>query len=546
MKAGKQLKLDIIGLLNLNKISVDEARQALNVSERTVFRYLDVFRAKGPSFVFHGNCGKAPVNKTSPDDLQSAARLMKEKYFDFNVTHALEKLSKDDGLKINRETFRKVCHLEGMVKRAQRRKSKVRKARDRITQEGVMLQMDGSPHRWFGGEESCLIGVIDDATSEVWGAEFFESETTMGCMKVLKAVIEKKGLFNILYTDKAGIFGGQKRVSFSQVRRALSELGINIIFANSAQAKGRIERLWGTLQDRLVPEMRLRKIKSQESANEFLSDQYLENDHNKKFKVLARNLEPAWRAVPGTIDLNEIFCIKERRSVKNDHTYSFEGRLYKITSELKHSIQNQKIEIRTYLDGSQKVFFANRELEVSQHHLQPQISGVEKLKIIITEKDAVTVRKDSHIEYCGGFYSVDESYIEKKVIVRERENVVLIYHRSQLIETHQKLLKGLRQSSTKPEHLGPWQKTLLPGSIYRKAASQIGPWCDKLIFAILQRGQGVVDNKSIWGIISYKKSYQRQSLEEACKLAYEIGTTNYRGVSTVLNLRYKKKIASGQ
>lgn len=546
MKAEKQLKLDTIGLLNLNKISLFEARQLLNVSERTIFRYLDDFKAKGPGFVFHGNTGKAPKNKTSVIDLQLAANLMKEKYFDFNLTHALEKLSKEDGLKINRETFRKACHTEGMVKRAQRRKSKVRKARDRIPQEGVMLQMDGSPHRWFGNQESCLIGVIDDATSEVWGAEFFESETTVGCMKVLKSVIEKKGLFNILYTDKAGIFGGQKRVSFSQVKRALEELGISIIFANSAQAKGRIERLWGTMQDRLVPEMRLRKIKSQESANDFLSNQYLENEHNQKFKVLAKNLVPAWRAVPSSIDLNEIFCIKERRSVKNDHTYSFEGRLYKIKTDLKHSIQNQKIEIRSYLDGSRKVFFAGVELQVAQHHLQPQIVLSDKLKIIVDEKDAVKVRKDGHIEYQSGFYSVEEKYIEKQVVVRERDNVILIYCRTQLIETHQKLLRGQRVSSTKPEHLGPWQKTLLPGSVYRKAAAQIGPWCDKLIFAILQRGQGVVDNKSIWGIIGHNKIYQRQSLEEACKIAYEMGSANYRGVSSVLNLKYKKNIVGGR
>lgn len=546
MKADKQLRLNTIELLNLKKISVADAIQLLNVSERTVFRYLDDFKAKGPGFVLHGNVGKVPINRTSTSDLQLAAKLMKEKYFDFNLTHALEKLAKDEGLRINRETFRKVCHQEGMVKRAQRRKSKIRKARDRITQEGVMLQMDGSPHRWFGGEETCLVGVIDDATSEVWGAEFFESETTMACLKVLKSVIEKKGLFSILYTDRAGIFGGQKRVRFSQVKRALGELGINIIFANSPQAKGRIERLWGTLQDRLVPEMRLRNIKSQETANDYLTEQYLENEHNKKFKVLPRNLEPAWRAVPLGIDLTEIFCLKERRSVKRDHTYSFEGRLYKIISEFKHSIESQKIEIRTYLDGSQKVFFADREIVVSQHHLQPQISGVERLKIIIDEKDAVTVRKDSHVEYCGGHYSVDESFIGKQVIIRERENVVLIYHRTKLIETHQKLHKGLRQSSTRPEHLGPWQKTLLPGSVYRKAGSQIGPWCDKLIFALLSRGQGVVDNKSIWGIINYKKSYSRQALEEACKIAYETGAASYRGVSTILGLRYKKKIASGQ
>ena len=215
MDAQKQLKHDIISLLNQKKISLDEAGKALNVSERTVLRYLKNFQSKGLAFVFHGNAGRIPNNKTSVDFIERSKELMKEKYFDFNMTHALEKISLVEDVKINRETFRKICHKIGMVKKAHRRKSKIRKVRDRIPQEGIMLQMDGSPHRWFGGVEYCLIGAIDDASSEVPCAEFFESETTLGCMKVLKDIIRKKGLFAILYTDKAGIFGGPKRVSFS-------------------------------------------------------------------------------------------------------------------------------------------------------------------------------------------------------------------------------------------------------------------------------------------------------------------------------------------
>ena len=147
---------------------------------------------------------------------------MKEKYFDFNLTHAMEKLVKDEGIKINRETFRKACHEINLVKKAKRRKRKVHRLRTRTAQAGVFLQMDGSPHRWFNNEVSCLIGAIDDASNENYYSEFFESETTVGCLKVLRKIIEKKGLFNILYVDRAGIFGGPKRVHFSQVKRALS------------------------------------------------------------------------------------------------------------------------------------------------------------------------------------------------------------------------------------------------------------------------------------------------------------------------------------
>jgi len=537
--AEKQLKLDIISLLNSKKISLDEARVALNVSERSVRRFLQLFLKNGPAFVLHGNSGKTPHNKIDSATISKAKKLVKEKYFDFNMTHALEKLSAEEGLVINRETFRKNCHEIGMVKRAQKRRAKPKKARDRITQAGVMLQMDGSPHRWFGGVESCLIGAIDDATSEVVGAEFFESETTLGCMRVLKNIVEKKGLFNILYTDKAGIFGGPKRVQFSQVKRALSELGISIIFANSPQAKGRIERLWGTLQDRMIPEMRVRKIRSFSSANHFLQEQYLPNDHNKKFMVLPRNLVPAWRVLPDTIDLNNIFCLKERRSVKNDHTFSWNGITYKLTSDFKYSIQSQQIEIRTYLDGTWKVFFADREVEVIQHHTQPKIS-LESVQILLDEKDSFKVRKDSHVQIPSGYYSVDEKFIGKQVTIAERDKCILIYFQGKLIESHEKLLNRPTKSSTKSEHMGPWQKTLLPGSIYRKAASCIGPHCDQLIFILLQRGQGIVDNKSIWGIVNLQKMYQRTAVDEACRIAIKMSSCDYGGVASIMRLRYKK------
>jgi transposase len=543
--AGKQLKHDIISLLFNNKISLYEARNALNVSERTVWRYLESFQTKGPTYFLHGNLGRSPVNKTTSELISRSKVLMKDKYFDFNMTHALEKLFKDDGIKINRETFRKICHEIGMVKKAHRRQSHARKVRDRITQEGVMLQMDGSPHRWFGSQETCLIGVIDDATSEVHGAEFFESETTMGCMKVLRDVIQKKGLFSILYTDKAGIFGGQKRVSFSQVKRALEELGISIIFANSPQAKGRVERLWGTLQDRLIPEMRIRKITSMGTSNHFLQTEYLPDEHNKRFKVLPRNLVPAWRPLPAEMDLDQIFCLKDRRTVKNDHTFSWNNVLYKIISELKHSIQNQKVEIRTYLDGTWKVFFADLEIEVAQHHIQPKMYVVEKAVVVEYEKDTIKVRKDSHVEYQNKYYSVDPVYIGKKVQVIASENTVIIYHERKIIETHKKVVGQFLRASTKPEHLAPWQSTLKLGSVYRRAAGVIGPSCDKIIFTILQRGQGVVDNKSIWAILGLRKEYARASVEEACKLAYETGSCDYRGVATILGLRYRKQVIAG-
>lgn len=544
MNAQNQLIIDIIEKLRANKISLETAIKVLNVSERTVFRYVAGFTKFGVSYFNHGNKNRSPKNKINFEVILNSKKLMKEKYFDFNVTHALEKLKVEENIIINRESFRKICHEINLVKKEKRRSRKVRKLRNRTPQAGIMLQMDGSHHRWFNAEESCLIGAIDDANNENYYSEFFAEETTVGCLKVLWEIIKKKGLFSILYTDRAGLFGGPKRAEFSQVKRALNELGIQIIYANSAEAKGRIERHWGTLQDRLVPEMRLRKIKSYEAANDFLQRQFLPNEYNKKFKVVPSNLESGWRKLPSEIDLNEIFCLKYLRAVKSDHTYSFNGQIYRIKSNLKYSIQNQKIEIRIYLDEKLRVYFADQELEVESHQSPVKMNVDDKMELLLEEKDSIKVRKDSHVLYQNKYYSVSPEFIGQSIVIKEHEAVLLFYLRKKLIESHTKIKNQFIKSITKPEHLKPWQDTLLPTSIYRAAAKRIGEKCDRLIFTILQRGQGVVDNKNIWAIIGLKKSYPCVAINEACEFSFETGSANYRSVMAYLNLRHKRTVNS--
>jgi len=543
VNAENQLILDIIQKLFLKKITFETALQVLNVSERTIFRYLKKYEVLGVGFLTHGNKNKVPANKTSTDEIEKAKVLMTEKYFDFNMTHTLEKFKKDEDIKINRETFRKICHEINLVKKAKRRRKTVRKLRTRTAQAGIFLQMDGSPHRWFNNEVSCLIGAIDDANNENYYSEFFESETTVGCLKVLRKIIEKKGIFSILYVDRAGIFGGPKRVHFSQVKRALEELGIKIIFANSAEAKGRIERHWQTLQDRMVPEMRLRKIKSFEAANDYLQNQFLPNDYNKVFKVVPADLEPGWKKLPDSVNLDEIFCLKHARSVKSDHTFSYNGVVYRIKSDLKYSIQNQKVKVRIYLDETQKIFFAEKELEVEVYQLPVRMDIDEKVKVILEEKSTIKVRKDSHVEHENKFYSVNPELLGKFVIIKEYEDNLLIYHHKKLVESHRKIKNQFVKSSTKPEHLKPWQATLLETSIYRRAAKNIGKHVDQVIFIILQKGQGVVDNKSIWAIIELKKHYAKTAIDEACEYAIRVSSVNYRTIAAHLKLRYRKTIA---
>lgn len=536
MNANEQLTLDVITKVFSSLMNRKMAQQVLGVSERTLERYLQAYRKEGPVFVKHGNCNKTPTNKTVLDLKSKVQILVKEKYYDFNMCHCMEKLREEQGIEVKRETFRKWCHEINMVKRAKRRRGKVRKLRERMEQTGLLLQMDGSPFRWFGGKPSCLIAAIDDADSEVPFGEFFHSEDTIGCMRVLQKVVEKKGIFQVLYVDRAGIFGGMKRAQFSQVKRALGELGIHVIFANSPEAKGRIERLWDTLQDRLVPEMRMRGIKTYEAANHFLQRQYLPNMHNPKFKVVPANLQTAYKLLPEGINLKEIFCLKDYRVVAKDHTISLNNETYQIDSPLKYSIYRQKIEIRTYQDLSWKAFFGGKEIKIKKVK-KPQ-KATAKMADFFPEVEIHTerVRLDEHVRYLNHYYSVDKKYVGKKVSTCEKNGLVLIYHKGKLIEKRPKITDPDQLCSTKSQHLSAWQEAMKKGSIYRKTAIRQGSHVDKLILAMLNRGNGFIDNKSIWGVLDCEKYYPISAVNEACKYALEVKSPTLKAVKVFLRL----------
>jgi transposase len=364
MKGWDQLCLELVCKVSQGQMRRGQAELLLGIKERTFRRYLKGYRERGIDFIRHGNKGRAPINKNNVDMQNRIQDLMKEKYFDFNMEHAREKILEETRWSIKRETFRKWCHEIGMVKKEKKRRSRPRYKRERMPQPGLLEQMDGSTHRWFGERETCLIAVVDDATSTVVGAEFFEGETTFGCLKVLSEVVTNYGVFKGLYVDHAGVYGGIKRQGFSQVKRAVEELGSHVIFANSPEVKGRIERLFGTLQDRLVAEMRLNKIRTIEQANEYLKLVYIPHQHNPRFSVQAHNTQPAWTALPLHLTCENVFCVKHYRVVARDHTISFGTDRYMIDESLKYSIHRQRIELRVKEDGSWKAYFAGRPLRL--------------------------------------------------------------------------------------------------------------------------------------------------------------------------------------
>lgn len=348
----------ITNFLN-DKVSRKSAAQILNLSERTVSRIAKRVTQVGVEGVLHRGRRRAPQNRFPDEIRMGALKLYKQKFFDMNMTHALEFLTEQFHYQISYSTFRRWCHQIKLVKRKhKRRRQPQRDLRTRMPEEGLMLQMDGS-HHWFIPEQKwCLITAIDDATNEICYGEFFDSETTEGCMKVLRSIIELKGIPISIYVDRAGWSGGGKRVHFSQFQRACEELGIEVIYANSPQAKGRIERAFGTIQDRLVPLFRTAKIKTKSAATDFFNEIFLPFTWQKKFTVPARKHESRYLFLPSSYDLNDVFCLKFTRKMGLDRTFSFRGNRYYVDpNPLFKNVHMKQVEVRVYDEDDWAAFY---------------------------------------------------------------------------------------------------------------------------------------------------------------------------------------------
>src|SRR6185437_14727844 len=476
MNSKDQFTVDIITKVAEKKITIRNAAKLLNKSRRTIERYLQHYYALGIQFIVHKNSGKYPVNKIAEAVKYSVQNLIKEKYFDLNLTHLRDVLKEKENIEVKRETLRNWAHEIHHVKRAKKRRAKARKRRDRMDCQGLLLQMDGSPHHWFGNEKSCLIAIIDDATSEVY-AEFFKSETTLGCLKVLKDVIEKKGIFKTLYVDRAGIFGGPKRCHFSQVQRACNELGIQIIFANSAQGKGRIERAFDTFQDRLIPELRLNRIKDMNSANRYLKEVFIPSYWSKNIVVMPNNNMSEFMPLANHIQLDDIFIIKEYRKIRNDHTFSYGNKFYLIESPIRSSIAKQRIEIRTYPTEEFNAYFAGRKLSISEV-IEPKLSIVD---LEIKKKvDAIELaEKLQNVTEAAKISGVSRQTIYKnKKLLKEKGPQSLKrtfrknhYHKNRAQKSIENLVI---EFSLENPHLGQAQVSLQLNKMYKTAISPSG------------------------------------------------------------------------
>ena len=368
----EQILHRIIDDFRAGKISRRSAAMKLSMSERQVTRVARKVRQKGLAGVAHGNRSSKPYNAFVSQVRAWYVSIYGGKYKNFNFRHALEMIARHETAPalVCYTTFRKWCRASGLGKVKQRRTAKARISRERSAQEGFMLQMDGSPHEWFGPDKSCLITMIDDATSDIPDAQFFDTETTWGCFTVLQEVIVSKGIPEVILTDQAGwSTGGTKRESFSQFARACEELDIKLIGTPSAESKGRVERSNRTNQDRLIPELELFGITTMKDANRYLKQVYLPH-WRESLTVQPVSSEKRYRQIPPTIDLKEVLCYKFKRVVNRGHQISFNNQAYTLDPSKVGNLWKKQIVIHQYQDETFAFFYNERKIDYTR--VKPQ------------------------------------------------------------------------------------------------------------------------------------------------------------------------------
>jgi transposase len=321
---------DVLLQAMARKITWWQAAEILGISDRHMRRWRERYEAEGYNGLFDRRRGKPSRRRVPVATVEKVFALYREKYFDLNVQHFHEKLAAEHGIELSYTWVKQALQGAGLVARG-RKRGVHRKRRARRSLPGMLLHIDGSRHQWFQDERWYdLIVILDDATSEIYYAQLVEEESTVTVMAGLKEVIERKGVFCALYSDRGSHFwltpkvGG--KVDYhrrTQVGRALHELGVQMIPAYSPEARGRSERSFGTWQGRLPQELRLRQIRTLEAANQYLREHYVA-EFNRRFQVTPGQRGNAF--VPcRSRDLERIFSLQFERTVNRDNTVSFQN-----------------------------------------------------------------------------------------------------------------------------------------------------------------------------------------------------------------------------
>ena len=357
-------------------VTQEEAASIIGIGLRQAQRIVKRVRIEGDKGIIHHSRG-TPSNRAKPNKIKSRVlELFKVKYPDFGPTLAAEKLFERDKIEVNNETLR-LWLIENNIPYKKRKKRPHRQWRERKHHFGQMVQMDGSHHLWLEdrGPECVFMGYIDDATGIPFG-RFYEYEGTIPAMDSFKRYIKKRGIPLSVYLDKHTTYKSTGKPSIedelnnelplSQFERALKELGVEVIHANSPQAKGRVERLFETFQDRLVKELRLEDARTIEEANK-VAERFL-SGYAKRFGVKARYSDDLHRAMPKGIDLDRILCIKTEHALRNDFTVAHNKKLYQILD----NIRAKNVLVEEYVDGSMVIYHKNNPLGFKEITARPK------------------------------------------------------------------------------------------------------------------------------------------------------------------------------
>ena len=363
-------RLHIVHKVFNKELTRKEASKILSLSERQIRRVVSRVTVEGDHGIVHKSRGRPSNRRVSPKLKNKVIECYRTKYSGFGPTFAAEKLFEREKIKVHQETLRKWLIESGDWKRV--RKSRAhRQWRERRHHFGEMVQMDGSHHDWFEqrGPKCVFMGYIDDATGNTSG-RFYPYEGTFPAMDSFKWYIKKYGIPMSLYLDKHSTYKSTAKPSIDEIlsntkplsefERAMKEFGVKVIHADSPQAKGRVERLFRTLQDRLVKEMRLEKISTIEDANKFLA-RYLPR-HNKKFAVKPAKQSDLHREIPKSTNLDRILCRKTQRVLRNDLTVEYNNKLYQI----KDKVNARKIVIEERISGTKIMTYKNKILKFKE------------------------------------------------------------------------------------------------------------------------------------------------------------------------------------
>ena len=390
LSRAEQRRLLVLNQLQAGGLVNAEAASLLGLSVRQVQRLRGAYMERGAAALVHGNRGRHSAHALDATLASRVVELAKRKYVGFNQHHLTEMLAEVEGVHLSRPTIHRILKAAGIAAPRRRRPPRHRQRRDRFPREGMLLQVDASRHDWLEGRGPwlSLVGGIDDATGRVPWACFHDREDAFGYFQLLREVVRRHGIPLSLYSDRHSIFvqtedreltleeqlAGRRHPT--QFGRLLEELGVHLILARSPQAKGRVERLWGTFQDRLSSELRLAGACTQEQADQVLS-RYLPR-HNRRFTVSAQDPIPAWIPWPSSRRLEDVFCYKYRRVVGNDNTVRFEGEVIDIPrGPYRPTYARARVEVQVHFDGTLRVYHdghcigSNRRTRPFTYRVQP-------------------------------------------------------------------------------------------------------------------------------------------------------------------------------